>query len=92
MHDFTPRGVSNIDWTWPSSAMPDAGITDEFKPLDYFKFYFDEYLMNIIVCETNKYGNYIKTTSTARNLEKWVDVFVGELYVFLGVCMLMPHN
>ena len=48
--------------------------------------------MNIIVCETNKYGNYIKTTSTARNLEKWVDVSIGELYVFLGVCMLMPHN
>ena len=58
LHDFVPPGVGSIDWTWSSSAFtptlfdfdrsnsgisPDAGITDEFKPLHYFKLYFDEY-------------------------------------------------
>ena len=85
VHDFIPPGVGNIDWTWSSSTStptpihfdwsrsgisPDASITDEFKTQDYFILYFEECLLNIIVCETNEFSNHIKTTSTPRCLEK----------------------
>lgn len=73
-----------------------SGVNEEFEiegnnPSDYFKAFFDNELMEIIVEETN---NYQQQNATP-NIEKtaaWYDTNVEEMYIFFATTILMGLN
>nr|XP_045596259.1 piggyBac transposable element-derived protein 4-like isoform X1 [Procambarus clarkii] len=78
-----------------------VGVTDlfpytgeEVSEMEYFMAYFDEPLMKYIVQETNKYVvELIESVEILQfsRLQRWKDTTVGEMYVFLALCMMMKH-
>ena len=82
----------------PAFDNTDVGITDLFPDtgadmceMDYFTAYFDEPLMEYIVQQTNLHAAYLieKELSDFSRLQRWKNTTVGEMYVFLALCMLM---
>ncbi|XP_069176297.1 piggyBac transposable element-derived protein 4-like [Procambarus clarkii] len=79
----------------------DVGITDIFPDkgadmceMDYFTAYFDEPLVEHLVRETNKYASDLideEELFDYSRLQRWKDTTVGEMYVFLTLCMLMKY-
>lgn len=61
-------------------------------PYDFFKIFFDDEVVKLILVETNRYAqnklNEPNTTNSSR-INKWIDIDENELHVFLGVIMWM---
>ncbi|KAF5282321.1 hypothetical protein FQR65_LT14375 [Abscondita terminalis] len=74
--DFT--GIPSININLPADA----------QPIQYFDKFFDNDIINIIVCETNRRANESipKRPQLKRNL--WKEVSNEEIRKFLGLCVL----
>lgn len=78
---------------FPFTANPGikASISDADDPLEYFRLFFDENIMNYIVEETNRYANnHIETTPltpSSRSL-KWQDVNKDDMNKFIALLLL----
>lgn len=66
---------------------------------DYFRTFFSDAAIDVIVTETNRYYQYITNKFTFKahsRVHKWVDTAPQEKYVFLALILLMPlirkHN
>ncbi|KAF0751882.1 piggyBac transposable element-derived protein 2-like isoform X1 [Aphis craccivora] len=75
IHFVTP----DIDW---QSCLPNPP-TEEYTPLQYFKFFFSDEMFDLIHLETNKYAIQ-KNASTAKISYSEIQQYVGIL-VFIGV-------
>lgn len=68
-----------------------VSISDAEDPLEYFRLFFDENMINCIVQETNRYANnHIETarlTPSSRSL-KWNDITNEEMNKFIGFLLL----
>ncbi|EFA01473.1 PiggyBac transposable element-derived protein 4-like Protein [Tribolium castaneum] len=66
------------------------------KELDFFECYFTEELAVQIATETNHYFIYLKDTQgnfpNKSRLNQWVETDSNEIYLFLGVTMLISRN
>lgn len=90
--DFTPN-LFAFDSS-SSGIRASAGISDDSNELEYFTMFFDESVMRLIQTETNKQYIFTKSkreTNPPSYLDRWRNVTVEELYVFLGLCLLMSH-
>lgn len=61
-------------------------------PFDFFKLFFDDEVVKLILVETNRYAqnklNEPNTTNSSR-INKWIDIDENEHNVFLGVIIWM---
>jgi len=74
----------------------DCGIVCDLNgesPLDFFKLFFDEKLIHIIIDETNKFqvNSSDKHISSSSHQAKWIPTDFEEMYLFLATFMLMAH-
>jgi hypothetical protein len=60
------------------------------NPVDFFRIFFDQNLMETIVRQTNMYQSQ-NSQSSSSHMASWVDVSVSELYVFLAMTILMSQ-
>ena len=76
----------------PFSGNPKINIqvSDTDKPYDYFKKFFTDEIMEVVVRETNRRGQKMFDSSKTRSkrVKKWVDVTAVELEKFLALCSL----
>ncbi|VDL83170.1 unnamed protein product, partial [Nippostrongylus brasiliensis] len=56
-------------------------VFDCDKPLDYFRLFVNDHMVELIVTETNRYG--------AKKMDDWVDTNVAEVMKFVGLCIQM---
>ncbi|XP_069162816.1 piggyBac transposable element-derived protein 4-like isoform X2 [Procambarus clarkii] len=84
----------------PAFDNKDVGITELFpdigedmSELDYFTAFYDEPLMEYIVHQTNLHAAHLirREITEFSRLQCWKTTTVGEMYVFLAICMLMKH-
>jgi hypothetical protein len=73
-----------------------CGITtnlDDHSPLDLFKLFFDQKLVQFIVDETNNFqaNSSNESLSTSSHQAKWSRTNPEEIYLFLATFMLMAH-
>ena len=71
----------------------DCPIDDSSTYLDYFMLFCTSAIMDLIVLETNNYFDYCKCSMDGTPLSRmqwWKDCDVRELWVFLGLALLMP--
>ncbi|CAF1521677.1 unnamed protein product [Adineta ricciae] len=73
-----------------------SGVNEEFEiegnnPSDYFKAFFDDELMEIIVEETNNYQQQNTTPNIAKTAA-WYDTNAEEMYIFFATTILMGLN
>ena len=72
-----------------------CGISDESEELNYFLEFIDPNLVDMIVLETNRYYEYLKSTlppfSPRSRLARLKNVTRDEIYVFLCIVQLMAH-
>lgn len=63
------------------------------NPLDYFKLFIDDEIVQQIVTETNKYAVHLKNNDNSANsrLKHWKDTNSKEITEFLSLLMLMGH-
>lgn len=88
-----------VDWKQISDSQPNPppprfqfvatpGTTflfeDNFDVLEYFKLFFDDSLLDIIVLETNRYAEQHPGRSTSQ----WKNVDKNEMMIFLAICIL----
>lgn len=89
--DFVPNVY---DFDHASSGISDAsGITDDSTILDFFKLFVDDAVIDLIVCETNKYFAYcggFTNLSPFSRARRWKDTTCQELHVFLALTLMMP--
>lgn len=99
--------VASVPWDWvkggyvPQSFPFDSSssgvsgkvrLTEDSSELDCFLYFFDTTLMTLIKRETNlQYHTKKKRNLWYSNSNRWEDVTVNELYLFLGLCLFMPH-
>jgi len=59
------------------------------EPIDFFFLFIDEYLLNLMVVETNRYAaqKLSKSLLPKSRIKKWKDVDIEEMKVFLGLQM-----
>jgi len=78
------------------SYATDSGFTSislkEPTPIAIFRNFFTKEILNLIIDQTNIYGNEKKQSSTQRKISKWKDVSREEIESFLGLVMLMVIN
>jgi len=78
------------------SYATDSGFTSislkEPTPIAIFRNFFTKEILNLIIDQTNIYGNEKKQSSTQRKISKWKDVSREEIESFLGLVMLMGIN
>ena len=69
------------------------GNLNEDSPLDLFKLFFDQNLIQIIVNETNKFqaNTTDEHASPSSHQEQWYPTDCQEMYLFLATFMLMVH-
>ncbi|XP_018371355.1 PREDICTED: piggyBac transposable element-derived protein 4 [Trachymyrmex cornetzi] len=72
-----------------SSISEDAPLNGN-KPINYFQLFFDDFLLDLIVQETNIYQNQ-NPEPVRQKMAAWVDVTREELKKFLGLTILMGH-
>jgi hypothetical protein len=60
------------------------------NPVDFFRIFFDQNLMETIVRQTNMYQSQ-NPQSSSSHMASWVDVSVSELYIFLAMTILMSQ-
>lgn len=72
---------------------------DNARECDYFRAFFNDATIDLIVTETNKYYQYVTNMFPFKDhsrVHKWIDTTPQELYVFLALMLLMPliskHN
>ncbi|KAK4318076.1 hypothetical protein Pmani_010902 [Petrolisthes manimaculis] len=80
-----------------SGIQPEFPCTAASKMMDYFVAFFDVAVVSWIVRETNVYNQVINnwhhtTHREHSHMVDWEDVSVAEIYVWLALTMLMPHN
>ncbi|XP_039297109.1 piggyBac transposable element-derived protein 4-like [Nilaparvata lugens] len=71
------------------------GLSADSTESDCFKVLFDSDLVTHIVEETNRYCEQYKSSTVLKKkskLHKWYDTVLEEIYTFLAIIMLMPHN
>ncbi|XP_018897457.2 piggyBac transposable element-derived protein 4-like [Bemisia tabaci] len=70
-----------------------SNLTCENRELDFFKEFFNEDLMVLIVTETNNFVDYageaMGRVGRYSSFAKWTDLTVDELYLFFGVWLLV---
>ncbi|XP_068239945.1 piggyBac transposable element-derived protein 4-like [Palaemon carinicauda] len=107
MHKIREGNIQSYIWSDINNFIPDihpfdgncAGITNEWpcedtaRENEYFLALFNEELVDLIVCETNKYYRWVMEkfsfTQNSR-VHKWVDTDVHEIYVYFALLLLMP--
>lgn len=71
-----------------------SGVTDEWpcddnaRECDYFRAFFNDATIDLIVTETNKYYQYVTNMFPFKDhsrVHKWIDTTPQELYVFLAL-------
>jgi len=69
------------------------GNLNENSPLDIFKLFFDQKLIQFIVDETNKFQTNLTddSLSTSSHQAKWSPTNPEEIYLFFATFMLMAH-
>lgn len=98
--------ITNVPWNWlKGDFVPDLfpfdasksgvankiKITEDSSELECFLYFFDSTLMHLIKRETNKQYYLTNKRQNLWYVNAWQDVTLNELYMFLGLCMLMPH-
>ena len=61
--------------------------------IDYFKLFFDDALMSVIVEETNRFFEYsvdVPSSPQFSTVRRWKDTDIAEMYTFLALTVLMP--
>lgn len=101
-----PEEIVNVMWNWvKGDFVPDlfpfdasgSGVSSKVKitegssELDCFMHFFDTPIMGLISRETNKQYHFITKKQNLLYVNGWQDVTLNELYLFLGLCMAMPH-
>lgn len=101
-----PEEIVNVTWNWvKGDFVPDlftfdasscgvsskVKITEESSELDCFVHFFDSALMGLINRETNRQYNFVTKKHNLLYVNRWQDITLNELYLFLGLCMAMPH-
>lgn len=99
-----------VDSTWSSTSFePRVEPFDDFsaginmgthlnknsKEVDYFLYFMDFELVNLIAQQTNRFHNFFVLNTDLRvysRLKRWYDVTVPELYIFFTITMLMTRN
>lgn len=66
------------------------------SPYDFFCLFVDDEVLNLLVIETNRYGNslYASAQRPKSRLKEWVETDIVEMRTFLGIIMWMgltPH-
>lgn len=67
---------------------------DNFQPLDYFKLFLTDILIDKITIETNRYAEKLRSQITAPHsrLHSWVPTTNQEMRQFIGLLLLMALN
>jgi hypothetical protein len=85
IHEFDPF----------QSGITNASFNESSTPLDFFEHFLNKDLMCKIVEETNKFYSFSvsrEQPKEASRLHKWVDINISEMYLFIGLSMLMTRN
>lgn len=85
----TTGEITNLHFTQLNAFYGQPEGTD---PIDYFNFFFDESLLNMICDETNKQAERIFTSEKTREssrITEWRELKVDELKIFLGLLFHM---
>ena len=111
--DASQQGIHSFMWSDGSDFVPHlhpfnntySGVTDEWpcdanaRESDYFRAFFNDATIDLIISETNKYYQYLTNKFTFPDhsrVHKWIDTAPQEFYVFLALMLLMPlinkHN
>lgn len=72
--------------------MSSSALPPDVREVDYFKLFFDEGLVSLIVTETNKQANkkvHERSLPRKSRLRSWQETDVAELYCFLADVFLM---
>lgn len=78
-----------------SSGVKNVDNFSDLNELGLFELFLSPVIMDRIVTETNKFASEVLNKSeytTHARINKWKDVTVEELYVFLAVSLLMVRN
>ena len=81
---WTETSESNVCQPFTSQTGPTVPISSE--PIDTFRLFFTDELLDDIVKQTNLYAAQVMDEHQAT---KWVDVTVEELLAYFGFCVLM---
>lgn len=81
------RNIHMEDFTSPAGITFEIG--NEAREIDIFKLFFNDEILNVIVRETNRYA---RQKLVGEALDKWQDVTLDEVKVFLGVSVAMGLN
>ena len=102
--DDDHEAIPVFDWHVPYNYQPDipqfrahpgvlVDTTNMETPMEYFRYFLDEELLDLMVNETNRYGQQYKDAhpDLPRYSEhrKWTDVDRREMNIFLGLTFLM---
>ena len=111
--DASQQGIHSFMWSDGNDFTPHlhpfsntfSGVTDEWpcdanaRESDYFRAFFNDATIDLIISETNKYYQYLTNKFTFPDhsrVHKWIDTTPQEFYVFLALMLLMPlinkHN
>ena len=85
MNDLTPIVVD----AFTSHTGITFAITEDARLIDMFMALFSNYLLALIVAETNRYA---QQKLTGERLARWSDVTLHELSAYFGVCIVMGLN
>ncbi|XP_068250592.1 piggyBac transposable element-derived protein 4-like [Palaemon carinicauda] len=107
IHSIREGNIQSYIWSLVNNFIPDihpfdgncAGIKNEWpcdgtaRETECFLALFNEELVDLIVCEINKYYQLVmeKFSFTQNSqVQKWMDTDVHEIYVYLSLLLLMP--
>ena len=87
----TMRPSRNDVFTGAAGPTERVVVRDPDSPIQYFCLMFTNFLLDILVTETNRYAAQNldgRTMSPHARLHKWVDVDIAEMKKFLGLVIL----
>lgn len=86
--NYFERGLPqlfNLDaTTGPSRIMP-----PEKEPIDFFKLFYNDVLVEFLISETDKHARLQKELNPNENRMAWTRPTIPEMNAFLGLCFMM---
>ena len=89
--------IANVSYTpfqpeepsQPARALLPPSFPQKPRPFDYFSLFFTPTLFQTITTNTNRYASVQQLHTKQERAQEWTELYLEELYVFIGVIIYM---
>ncbi|KAK9679983.1 Transposase IS4 [Popillia japonica] len=88
--DWTDTEADPLDIPFTRVPSFTSNLDNNAKPIDYFRLFIDDAIINTVVTETNNRAKTLAPVArnTRKKLKAWKDVTPPEITKFIGLCLL----